>query len=77
MLLGAFLAFVIELFNNAVGSGSEWERYAPLAYAIFGALIGLCVDLYTRTKDERARREVLLAAFMLVSLAIIWAGLIR
>ena len=55
MLLGAILAFVIGLCNTAIGDGSEWSKYAPFFYAIIGALIGLCVDLYTRATVDRTR----------------------
>jgi hypothetical protein len=75
MLLGAFLALVIEVFITPVGS--EWPKYAPIVYAIFGALIGLYADVYARTQDERARREMLLAGFICVLLAILWAAIIR
>jgi hypothetical protein len=78
MAAGALVGFVFSLPFFAVGNAFDpWFRAGPFVFAIGGSLLGLCVELYTRVTDERARCEILLAAFVCVVMVIIWTGLIR
>jgi hypothetical protein len=72
MVVGAFAGLGAGVLTHAVGDGGVWFRTAPFVYAIAGAALGLCVEIFTRS-DEPTKRELLLTAVILGLVAISWA----
>jgi hypothetical protein len=78
MLGSAFLGGFSGLVFNAVGDAFDpWFVTAPFRWAIGGALVGVCVELYLRATDWRVKRESILAACVCMVLLILWLCLIR
>jgi len=73
MLMWAALSFVVLAPFSRVGGPFDPRRYAgPFLCTIAGALLGLCVDLFTRRGDERTRRELSIFGFVCALFVLLW-----